>query len=209
MLPARLAGLRVLDLGCGFGDFARKARQEGAASVIGIDISTNMVAEAARRPDDPGIEYHCTSIERFDWTGAPFDVVVSSLALHYVKDYTAAVARVAGLLVTGGRFVFSVEHPVCTAMARQQWIRNAEGRALYWPIDDYRLEGPRHTTWFVEGVVKYHRTIETYVNGLIQSGFTLRCLREPEPVSDGASALIPGLDLHCRRPPFLLLGADC
>lgn len=208
MLPASFAGMRILDLGCGFGGFAREMRAKGAHSVVGIDVSANMLSEAARQTDDIGIEYRQTSIEQFDWTGASFDLVISSLALHYVEDYAAVVARVAGLLVKGGRFVFSVEHPICTAMARQQWVRDAEGRALYWPIDDYRLEGPRRTTWFVEGVVKYHRTVETYVNGLIQSGFTLRCLKEPEPVPDRSSVAIPDLDLHRRRPPFLLLSAD-
>lgn len=208
MLPASFAGLRILDLGCGFGDFARKARAKGAASVVGIDVSAKMLAEAVKQTDDPAIEYRQASIEQFGETGAPFDLVVSSLALHYVENYQGAVARVADILVPGGRFVLSVEHPVCTAIAHQQWVRDAEGRALYWPIDDYRLEGPRQTRWFVEGVVKYHRTIETYVNGLLRNGFTLRCLKEPEPVPDSSSALVPELDLHRRRPPFLLLAAD-
>jgi SAM-dependent methyltransferase len=157
MLPASFTGLRVLDLGCGFGAFARKAREKGAASVVGIDVSANMLAEAAKQTNDSGIGYRHTSIEQFDGADAPFDLVVSSLALHYVEDYEATVAHVANFLVKGGRFVFSVEHPICTAMASQQWVRDAEGHALYWPIDDYRLEGPRQTTWFVEGVVKYHR----------------------------------------------------
>jgi len=207
MLPTSFDGLRVLDLGCGFGDFARKARKRGARTVVGIDVSANMLAKATRLTCDSGIEYRHTSIEHFDWAGEPFDLVVSSLALHYVENYEAAIACVAGLLVKGGRFVFSVEHPILTAMARQQWIRDLEGKALYWPVDDYRLEGLRKTKWFVDGVVKYHRTIETYVNGLIRGGFTLCCLKEPEPVPGSSPVEIPELDLHRRRPPFLLIAA--
>jgi SAM-dependent methyltransferase len=208
LLPDSFEGLRILDLGCGFGNFARRARQLGARFVIGVDVSAKMLARAAEQTQGAGIEYHRASIERFDWKGEPFDIAVSSLALHYVEDYEAAVARLADLLVKGGRFVFSVEHPICTAIARQQWVRDADGRALYWPVDDYRMEGERKTKWFVDGVVKYHRTIETYVNGLIRHGFTLRCLMEPEPVGGASSKLIPELDLHRRRPAFLVLASD-
>ncbi|MDR3437556.1 class I SAM-dependent methyltransferase [Telmatospirillum sp.] len=208
LLPQSLDGLRVLDLGCGFGDFARKARRNGARSVLAVDISAKMLAAAKKQTQDPAIEYRQLGIEHLDLDGGSFDIVVSSLAFHYVEDYPAAVARVADLLAPGGRLAFSVEHPICTAMAAQQWVRDSDGHALYWPIDDYRLEGARKTKWFVDGVVKYHRTVESYVNGLLASGLTLRCLKEPEPVAGGASAVIPGLDLHRRRPPFLLLAAD-
>ena len=208
MLPDSLEGLRVLDLGCGFGDFARKARGLGARSVVGVDISARMLACAAEQTRDAGIAYRCESIERLDPEGEPFDVVVSSLALHYIRDYAAAVVRVAGVLVAGGRFVFSVEHPICTALARQRWVRDDLGNALYWPVDDYRSEGERKTRWFVDGVVKYHRTIETYVNGLIKAGFAIRGLKEPEPVDGPSSKAIPEIELHRRRPPFLILAAD-
>jgi 2-polyprenyl-3-methyl-5-hydroxy-6-metoxy-1,4-benzoquinol methylase len=208
MLPNSLDGLCVLDLGCGFGNFARKARQLGARSVVGIDVSAKMLAQAEKLTKDAGIEYRHVSIEQVDFGTVFFDVVVSSLALHYVEDYGATVSRVANLLVKGGRFVFSVEHPICTALAQQQWVRDADGKALYWPIDNYRSEGERNTKWFVDGVVKYHRTIETYVNGLISAGFTLRCLMEPEPISGAVSQRVPSVELHRRRPPFLLLAAD-
>jgi len=208
LLPSSLEGLRVLDLGCGFGDFAREIRRHGARAVVGIDVSAKMLAEARTQTADGGIEYRHLGIEQLDRCDGPFDLVVSSLAFHYVEDYAAAVARVAGLLVAGGRFAFSVEHPICTAVAAQQWVRDADGYPLHWPIDDYRLEGARKTTWFVDGVVKYHRTIETYVNGLLNAGFRLKSLMEPEPIESEASAGIPGLDLHRRRPPFLLLAAD-
>src|SRR3546814_16699740 len=45
LLPA-MAGRRVVDLGCGFGWFARWARSAGAASVLGLDLSDNMLASA-------------------------------------------------------------------------------------------------------------------------------------------------------------------
>ncbi len=96
--------------------------------------------------------------------------------------------------------MFSVEHPILTSRPEQEWARGPDGNALYWPVDNYRLEGPRRTTWFVDGVVKYHRTVETYVNGLIAAGFTLRRLLEPAPPME--TNLPAEMDLQRRRPPF-------
>jgi hypothetical protein len=90
---------------------------------------------------------------------------------------------------------------------RQQWIKDARGNPLYWPVDDYHLEGKRETKWFIDGVVKYHRTVETYVTTLISTDFSLHSLKEPVPIH-GPSATVPDLDLHRQRAPFLLIAAD-
>ncbi len=207
MLPNSLEGLRVIDLGCGFGDFARKARKAGAAAVVGVDCSQRMLARARERTDDRSIEYYRMNLEELHLENSGFDVAVSSLALHYVRDYKSAIRRIASILRKGGRLVFSVEHPVCTALDAQQWIRNDKGDPLFWPIDEYRSEGPRSTRWFVDNVIKYHRTVETYVNDLLSAGFRLLELREPAPAVE-TSAQHPHLDCHRRRPPFLLLSAE-
>src|SRR6266571_4300732 len=65
LLPPSLAGLCVLDLGCGFGDFARAARAHGARAVVGIDISARMLDEARRRTHDPAITNIRAAIEDF------------------------------------------------------------------------------------------------------------------------------------------------
>jgi 2-polyprenyl-3-methyl-5-hydroxy-6-metoxy-1,4-benzoquinol methylase len=203
LLPARFDGLRVLDLGCGFGDFARHVRAQGALSVLGIDVSARMLA-AAGRTADPRIAYRQARIQDLAPAEGPFDLAVSSLAFHYIEDYAAVLRRVAQVLRPGGLLAFSVEHPMMTALPEQSWQRDAEGKALCWPIDRYAEEGERHTHWFVDGVVKYHRTIETYVAGLIGAGFRLSALAEPAPDS-AAIALRPDLADQRRRPPFLLL----
>lgn len=205
LLPP-LQGSRILDLGCGFGDFARTARARGAASVVGIDVSARMLAEARARTDDPAITFRHVAIEALTPEDTPFDLVVSSLALHYVADYRGALRRIAALLVEGGHLVFSVEHPICTALPEQQWCRSADGAPRHWPVDRYRDEGPRATSWFIDGVTKYHRTVETYVNDLLDAGFGLNRLEEPAPLDD-ALARNAALELHRRRPPFLLIAA--
>jgi hypothetical protein len=78
---------------------------------------------------------------------------------------------------------------------------------VHWPVDRYRDEGERRTKWFVDGVIKYHRTLETYVNGLLEAGLQLVRLEEPEAVEEHVVAR-PELAIHRRRPPLLLMAAD-
>lgn len=206
LLPQSFEGLHLLDIGCGFGDFARSACEQGAASVVGIDPSSNMISAARDLTTQTAITYENVAIELFEPKLArPFDYVVSSLALHYVENYQEILAKVASWLSPNGKLIFSVEHPICTALAAQKWVKDAHGDAEYWPIDHYRDEGLRETSWFVDGVIKYHRTIETYVNGLLDTGFSLTRLLEPEPLSDGEDGLWAK---HRRRPPFLILAAE-
>jgi SAM-dependent methyltransferase len=207
LLPASFAGKRVLDLGCGLGYFAREARARGAHQVIAVDLSERMLEEARRRTSDAGIAFVRGSLETFTADPESFDLVVSTLALHYVADYPALVRRIATWLVPGGRFAFSVEHPIFTAHGSSDWYRDAGGTALHWPVDRYRDEGERRTRWFVDGVVKYHRTVETYVNALVDVGLRLVRLEEPE-AEPGLLAEKPGWREERRRPPFLLLAAD-
>lgn len=207
LLPPSLADKRVVDLGCGLGYFAREARARGARQVIGVDLSARMLEEAQQRTTDPGIHYVRASLEDCQAQPASTDLVVSSLALHYIADYADLVRRVATWLVPGGRFAFSVEHPIFTAHGSSDWYAGPDGKPLHWPVDRYREEGERRTRWFVDGVVKYHRTVETYVNGLLDAGLRLVRLEEPE-TEPSLLAIKPEWRQENRRPPFLLLAAD-
>jgi SAM-dependent methyltransferase len=208
LLPPSLAACRILDLGCGLGYFAREARARGAGSVLGVDISERMLADARLRGDDPGISYVRSSLETFEPETESFELVVSMLALHYIADLSGVVRRVARCLVPGGRFALSVEHPIYTASGTSDWHREPHGTAVHWPVDRYRDEGERRTSWIVDGVVKYHRTIETYVNTLLEACLVLVRLEEPEAESLPLLARRPELRAERRRPPFLLLAAD-
>src|SRR5690242_9099866 len=84
MLPD-LRGLRVVDLGCGFGWFCRWARAQGAARVIGIDLSEKMLARARSAPV-AGIVYEQADLERLSLPGGSFDLAYSALAFHYVEN---------------------------------------------------------------------------------------------------------------------------
>src|SRR5262249_43000227 len=116
LLP-KLHGLSVVDLGCGFGWFCRWAREDGAAQVLGLDVSERMLARARDTTADPAITYARADMERLDLPEASFDLAYSSLALHYIEGLAGLLATVYRALVPGGHFTFSVEHPIFTAPA--------------------------------------------------------------------------------------------
>jgi ubiquinone/menaquinone biosynthesis C-methylase UbiE len=206
MLPD-LAGTSVLELGCGMGQFARWCVEQGASHVCGVDVSEKMLAVARRENALPQITYVRSAIEELRMPDMQFDLVVSSLALHYVEDYTAAAVNVHDWLKPRGVFLFSVEHPLCTAsMSAQGWVKDEQGRKSCWAVDNYAEEGKRLQKWFVEGVVKYHRTVSTYLNVLIQAGFHIERIEEPEAIREAIKNR-PDLTDESRRPPFLLIKA--
>jgi SAM-dependent methyltransferase len=205
LLPA-LSGLRVLDLGCGFGWFCRWARQQGAAEVLGIDVSEKMLARAAATTAEAGITYRRADMERFALSVGSFELAYSSLALHYIENLEGLLAEVQRALVPGGRLVFSVEHPIFTAPAAPKWAVDDAGRKT-WPVDRYLDEGPRSTDWLAEGVIKQHRTVATYVNMLLRRGFTLSHVEEWGP-TDAQIAARPDWAAERQRPPFLLVAAS-
>ena len=83
-------------------------------------------------------------------------------------------------LVSGGHFVFSIEHPIYMASMKAGWLTTDDGRRT-WPVDHYAVEGSRVTDWLAKGVVKQHRTLATTLNTLIGAGFRYPTRRGMEP----------------------------
>ena len=200
-----LRGRNVLDLGCGYGWFCRWAREQGAAEVLGIDVSEKMLARARADTSDKAITYRWADMESLALPGKTFHLVYSSLALHYVENLSRLMAEVYGSLVRGGSLVFSAEHPIYTAPAEPKWSLDAKGHKI-WPVDHYLDEGPRSTDWLAPGVIKQHRTLATYINLLLQSGFAIAHLEEWGP-SEAQIRAQPSLAAERHRPPFLIVAA--
>ena len=118
-----LTGATLLDLGCGTGRYALQAARMGARSVIGVDLAPAMLVVArrkCRRAELDGV----VAWQEGDLLGelplpeAFADAAVCALALSYVADPGAALARMAGLLKPGGRLVVSDHHPHVLAEMR-------------------------------------------------------------------------------------------
>ena len=173
-----LTNQRILDLGCGDATFGREALAQGCQSYLGIEGSPHMVEVAQKNlAGTLGQVVHAT-LEDWDYPAATFDLVVSRLVLHYIQDVDAVFTRVYHTLVSNGRFVFSVEHPVITSCDRG-WQGN--GPRQDWVVDDYFQTGRRLTSWMGGQVIKYHRTVENYFVGLQRAGFVVESVREAEP----------------------------
>lgn len=201
-----LRNKNVLDLGCGYGWHCRYAREQQASSVIGVDLSEKMLQKAREMTDDPLISYVQMPIEDIDFSEAQFDVVISSLAFHYVESFDSVCKKVYECLKTDGAFVFSVEHPIFTSRNEQDWYYDSEGKRVHWPVDHYQAEGLRETSFLTEHVIKYHRTISTYMNDLIHAGFSIKAVKEPVPSAEMLET-IPEMKDELRRPMFLMISA--
>ena len=176
MLPD-FKGKRVLDLGCGFGWHC-------------LD----------------NINYICMPIEDVNFPKDSFDVVISSLAFHYIQSFEDICKNISNCLSNKGNFAFSVEHPIFTAYGSQEWYCDKDGNNLHWPVDRYFEEGVRKSNFLGEEVIKYHKTLTTYLNTLMKTGFEILEIIEPQP-EEKLLDTIPDMKDELRRPMMLLVSA--
>lgn len=202
-----LKGKTILDLGCGSGQFAKYCIEAGASQVTGIDISTNMIEQANKENKHEKIDYICIPIEDLVLDNQKFDLIISSLAVHYIEDYSALIKKISGFLNENGEFIFSTEHPIVTARIKMNnWVRDNEGNRIHWAIDNYQEEGKREQHWYIDGVIKYHRTISTLINELINNGLGLEKIIEPLAIPTGLKQM-PKLSNEKRKPSFIVIKA--
>ena len=197
----------VLDLGCGAGSHCFEFAKAGAAKVVGVDISKKMLEVAEKENHHPKITYFNMPMENISCLNEQFDLVVSSLALHYVKDFRKLVADVFNLLNNNGVFIFSQEHPLNTCFSGgNRWTKDEMGNKLFANISNYSSDGERKSVWFVDGVKKYHRTFSTLVNTLIEIGFVIEKMIEPIPTEEMLKKYPDYKDL-LHKPDFLIVRA--
>jgi SAM-dependent methyltransferase len=197
------SGFFVLDLGCGDARIAEAFKTAGAARYVGIEGSVRMVKRSHERIDPSFAEVRHLNLENFQPSPAEFDLIVSSLAFHYVEDIRSLFVKLHQALKPDGKLVFSVEHPVitsCNSSLDTSPIRGA------WTVDGYFERGPRQVRWMGDVVTKYHRTLQDFFELLGQTGFQLEKFRESDP----APERFRDVDLWRRRrriPLFLLMSA--
>lgn len=170
-----VAGLNVLDAGCGEGYLARIMTRRGA-SVTAIDIATNLV-QMGRAKDPAGqISYQVADLSQPQPAlEGRFDLVVSHLVMNDVPDYQGFLKTLGTLAKTGGRLVFSMNNPYSFVMRSH--------------ITDYFNTGGAHLyRGMAEHGVKvhfYHRTLEQYLDACFAAGFQLQRLLDI-PTPEGA-----------------------
>jgi SAM-dependent methyltransferase len=196
-----VAGLRVLDCGCGEGRFCRMLAERGAAYVLGLDLCEPMI-EAARGLQSGCAEYRVADVQDLSFLDdASFDLVVSYLSQCDLPDFQANTREVFRVLKPGGRFVIANVHPMRSALGG--WHKNDDGEKQHVMVDNYFDEGERH--WAMMGVdfTNFHRTLETNTRAFLDAGFRIDAIIEPT-VDEEQLAAYPENDDELRVPNFIV-----
>lgn len=174
-----LAGMRrVLDVGCGEGQVARRIARLGAF-VVGIDPSQAQIVAARRRGAGPA--YARATATRLPVRSASCDAVVACLVLEHVEPLEGVIDEIARVLVADGRFVLFLNHPLLQAPG-SGWIDDHVLGEQYWRVgpylhDDHAIEevAPGVRLPFI------HRPLGRYINVMAERGLLVDHVDEPPP----------------------------
>lgn len=188
-----LTGLDTISIGCGSGVDAQYLKDAGARRVVGIDISQGMIDIATG--NHPDIELSVMDMEKLDFPDESFDVAYSSLAIHYLEDWSDALREAYRVLKTGGIYIFSCGHPIDQTFESKRTeeetshtlgsVRDKRG-GRYHIYGDYMAAEGKGTKQLVGGiatvdVITYHQTFAKMVDFIASSGFTIEKFVEPLP----------------------------
>lgn len=210
-----LTGRSVLDVACGTGIFTRTIRTWGAARVVGVDVSEDMIRKAREHEahNPLGVEYRVGDAAALDVLGA-FDCAVGVYLLGYARSREALVQigkGIAGNLVPGGRFLtYFVSPDLCRTPGYYRkygiefFVADSvqDGDILYFQLTLGDTVTPR--------LSNYYWSLDTVGSAFEEAGFTgLRWIR-PELSDKGRAQhgdefwedylrAIPGVLLECTR----------
>jgi len=201
MLPRALAPspANALDVGCGEGRFCRMLGSHGVTTV-GIDPTPALIAAARAR--DRRAAYIRARAERLPFPDASFDLVVSYLSLIDIPDVDAAIREMARVLRQDGTLLIANLTSFNTAGMEGGWVKDADGRYVHYPVDNYLSE---RATWIEYRGIRvrnHHRPLRTYLRALLDAGLTLTYFDEPGPGADAPAARAAR---YVRAPWFLVM----
>lgn len=187
-----VAGLNILDLGCGEGGYARELARRGA-SVTAVDCSRDAIAYASAEAAKEGLPITCllrNSNLLDGLTDQSFDRVLCAMMLMDVEDFDGTLREVSRVLKPGGEAVISILHPCFKPPVEHHWFHDENGIEVR--VRDYfRPESWEGTIGSSQKTVIYrHRTLSDYVKGFTRHGLTLTDLDEPLPT-----------EAQCRQSP--------
>ena len=190
-------GLKVLDAGCGPGFLSRDLLDKGAASATAFDISPNTV-EIARRTT--GGRANCFVADLAQPQTAledqSFDLVVSSLAIDYVRDWSVPLSEFARVLKPGGRLVMSVQHP----MGAYEWYQPPSAFGVHLCSATWKGFGGEPVE-----VPDYYRSFEEVMNPVLEAGFRLQKLHETKPARELKAINPRKYEQNSTFPTFMIL----
>lgn len=190
-------GKRVLDAGCAAGWYTQWLLDKGA-NVTAVDFSPNMIEMTKKRVGSKAEVIRADLNEPLDFIqDESMDIVLSSLALHYLKDWNPVMREFNRILKKEGEFVFSVHHPFMdfTVFKRENYFMTEL-------LDD---EWDTHI-----GKVKvqfYRRPLSKIIAAVIEAGFVMERLLEPMPIEQFKIEQPEVYDRLTKNPQFLFIKA--
>jgi ubiquinone/menaquinone biosynthesis C-methylase UbiE len=207
LLP-NLDNKSVVSLGCGSGEDCHYLRQQGANSVIGVDISDGMIGVAKASYSD--CQFEVMDMEHLTFDDASFDFAYSSLAIHYLEDWSKALSEAFRVLKPDSYFLFSCNHPVYTALETVENTKNSKTQVLSRIMDrdtnkvtivgDYVARHDIHEN----GWVTWHKSIGEISAEITRAGFMIAGIVEPQPL-DKMNNLSPKDYQVLRKIPNFLI----
>ncbi|MGM9931938.1 class I SAM-dependent methyltransferase [Pradoshia sp.] len=167
-LFGNIAGHKVLDIGCGSGHSLQYMGDRGAKELWGLDFSAKQIATAKNLLSNQQVNVSLFESPMEKNPGIPrdyFDIAYSIYALGWTVDLHRTLLNIHSYLKPGGIFIFSWEHPIHDRLAYTQ--------SSFTFKKSYHIEGPEYNEAWHNHVVIYHRKLSTYINTLIEAGFTI------------------------------------
>lgn len=183
-------GVRILDLGCGQGQFATMLHEKGA-QVTGIDLGKELVTLAEKknkelksRTGSMVTYYHGSADDLYMMKNESFDRVVCVLALQNMEKLEKVVEEVARVLTRGGTFTFVLNHPSFRNPRHTRWEYDAQEKVQYRRVDEYMRESsvkidmnPGETK-NKQFTVSFHRPLQVYIKALAKHSLAVTSLEE-------------------------------
>lgn len=191
LLPP-LRDIDVLDAGCGSGFYTDLAHKAGAR-VVAFDPSQGMIEQARIRLGDADCELHCCESSELQTVlgGRKFDLILSNLVMHYVRDLAPEFRYLAAVLNPDGKIIVSMKHPL---------IHIAQIRQF-----GYRWIGEVSQNWQWAGgpVTHVQRPLGAITAAIHDAGLSIDQLVEAEPLPEMEKVDPTGFRLAKRIPFFI------
>lgn len=209
----------VLCIGCGSGEECSHIKSLGAKKVIGVDISEELINYAKK--NYPDIEFYIMDMEKLNFPKSNFDFVYSSLALHYLKDWTRALKNIYKILKKDGTFLFSAHHPIKWGAEKERaGIAKKRSQDKRWSLmgyikyndekkykvyGDYLNARKIKDMWFDEFEISYHhKPLSLIIKQILNSGFKIVDFIEPKPINTAKNKDRRFWDIHQKIPLFMI-----
>ncbi len=176
-------GVKILDVGCGTGVFAR-AFAENGASVLGVDIGKELIDVADKKKKNKLEKYIVASADGLSKIKEKdFDTATIILAIQNMKNLDKVVANVSAKIKKGGKLVLVINHPAFRIPQNSDWYYDEKDRIQYRKIARYMSEieipilmnpGNKNS----KKTYSFHRPLQVYVKSLVKNSFVITKLEE-------------------------------